>query len=124
MREGGESQREFAKFLLQPLLHKSLITKKSKEKNNTVNKLRQEKLRENNKIYPNPVFINPGRHVCKKWFPFICATKDLPIIYILIMAHYVGRTSPTLFLLHEKEPIPSSQSTNVLYTCNLLFSSF
>ena len=66
---------EFAKFCLQPLLHKSLTTNNPKkdatQANNTVNKLRQEKLREITKCFLtqcSEAFINLGRCVFQKLF--------------------------------------------------------
>ena len=56
-------EREFAKFPLQPLLHKSPTTKhpppKTTQANKTVNNER------NNKMFADPVFINPGRYILK-----------------------------------------------------------
>ena len=75
-REGrGLKKLEFARFCLQPLLHKPLTTKQPKkdatQANNTVNKLRQVKLRENTiclLTQCSEAFINPGRCVFQKLF--------------------------------------------------------
>ena len=66
---GRGARRKFAKFCLQPLLHKSLTTKEPKKKQkNDISKQHSKKAKtgeveRNYKMFANPVFINPVRYI-------------------------------------------------------------
>ena len=62
-------RKKFAKFCLQPLLHKSL-TPKQQSKNDISKKQSQKaetgEVERNYKMFVNPVVINPGRYIFLK----------------------------------------------------------
>ena len=66
---GGWGRQKFAKFCLQPLLHKSLTTKQPRK--NDISKKQSKKaetgeVERNYNMFANPVVINPGRYIFLK----------------------------------------------------------
>ena len=65
----GGSRQKFAKFCLQPLLHKSLTTKRTNKRHKQTTQQRSyqtEEVKRNYKMFANPIFITPARQYVYK----------------------------------------------------------